>query len=265
MLTLFERVEAAFDAPFLQRHSGSGASSRAPIFIIGMPRSGTTLVEQIFASHPRVRAGGELKDVYEAIAQAAVGPRSYYPEMLADFAPGDFRALGERYLERVGTLAQGDRFTDKMPTNFLYAGAISLMLPNAKIVHVRRDPIDTCLSCFEQFFNESTPHAYDLAELGRYYRAYAKLSEHWRRVLPPESYLEVQYEDVVADFESQARRLLEHAGLEWNPQVLAFHLTRRSVRTASAQQVRRPLYAGSIGRASRFGTKLQPLIDAIRG
>lgn len=263
MLAFFERLETVFDAALLRAKAGGGAPAQAPIFIVGMPRSGTTLVEQILASHPRVRAGGELKAVYETIAEAAEERRAYFPEVVASFSPDELRGLGERYLERVGKLAESERFTDKMPANVLYAGLIALMLPNARIVHVMRDPVDTCLSCFEQLFNESLPYSYDLAELGRYYRAYAKLGEHWRRVLSPSTLLEVRYEDVVSNLEPQARRLLEHVGLEWDPRVLEFHRTRRSVRTASVRQVRQPLYANAVGRAGRYGDKLQPLLDAL--
>jgi tetratricopeptide (TPR) repeat protein len=263
MLGLFARVKALFGPGFLRENAGGGARSEGPIFIIGMPRSGTTLIEQIFASHPRVRAGGELKAIYETVTEFAQTRDAHFPEMLAGCTPQDLRRLGERYLERVGWLAEAERFTDKMPTNFLYAGLIALALPNAKIVHVMRDPVDTCLSCYERHFNEALPYAYDLVELGRYYRAYADLSAHWREVLTPETLLEVRYEDVVADVEAQARRLLDHTGLEWDASVLEFHRTRRTVRTASVQQVRTPLYASAVGRARGYADKLQPLLEAL--
>jgi hypothetical protein len=150
-----------------------------------------------------------------------------------------------------------------MPTNFFYLGLVHLMLPGARIIHVRRDPLDTCLSCFSKLFAGEQPYAYDLAELGRYYRAYEALMDHWRRVVPEGVVLEVQYENLVSDFESQARRLLAHCGLGWDDRCLAFHDAPRVVRTASATQVRRPLYRGSIGRWRSYELWLGPLFDAL--
>jgi sulfotransferase family protein len=150
-----------------------------------------------------------------------------------------------------------------MPANFRFVGLIHLALPNARIIHARRDPVDTCLSCFAQHFRGDQPFAYDLAELGRYYRAYERLMDHWRRALPPGVMLEVQYEELVADFETQARSIVAHAGLDWDPNCLAFHETQRSVRTASHSQVRRPLYKTSVGRWRPYANLLRPLFDAL--
>jgi hypothetical protein len=147
-----------------------------------------------------------------------------------------------------------------MATNFFYLGLAHLMLPEARIIQVRRDPLDTCVSCFSKLFAGEQPYAYDLAELGGYYRAYEALMEHWRRVLPEGVVLEVQYEELVADFEPQARRLLAYCGLEWDDRCLAFHETQRSVRTASATQVRQPIYGTSVGRWRPYREMLQPLL-----
>jgi hypothetical protein len=150
-----------------------------------------------------------------------------------------------------------------MPPNYLFVGPIHLALPNARIIHTRRDPVDTCLSCFSKLFAGHLPHAYDLGELGRYYRAYARLMAHWREVLPPGVMLEVDYEDVVADLETAARRIVAHCGLDWHPGCLDFHLTDRPVRTASATAVRQPLYRGAVGRWRPYAPMLRPLLDAL--
>ena len=264
ILGYFDRAMAAFGAARMRELRGLGDPSEAPVFIVGMPRSGTTLVEQLLASHPNVRAGGERADVYAALTEHSIRLRTHYPEFASTLDAAALRALGARYLERAGVPPQsGLRHTDKMPSNFLHLGAIALMLPNAKIVHVRRDPVDTCLSCFANLFAEEQPHVYDLAELGRYYRAYRRLMEHWRSVLPDGMLLELQYEEIVADLEGQARRLLAHAGLAWDASCLAFYRTRRPVRTASAAQVRRPVYSSSIGRHRRYGARLAPLLAAL--
>jgi len=155
------------------------------------------------------------------------------------------------------------RITDKMPANFLALGLIHLMLPNAKIIHVRRNPADTCLSCFTTLFNHGQPHTYDLAELGRYYVDYTRLMEHWRKVLPDGAFLEVQYEDIVADQEMQARRLIEYCGLGWNDACIDFHRNLRAVHTASMAQVRQPIYRSSVERWRPYEKFLGPLFDAL--
>ena len=175
-----------------------------------------------------------------------------------------FRQLGASYLQRIrATAPAASRIVNKMPENFRFAGMIALALPNARILHVRRDPVDTCFSCFSTLFSESQPYTYDLAELGRYYRAYEALMDVWRRVLPQGMVIEVQYEDVVADLEGQARRILGHCGLEWDARCLEFHRNARSVRTASLAQVRRPLYKSSVGRWRPYQPFLGPLLAAL--
>ena len=177
----------------------------------------------------------------------------------------DFRELGSRYLAKVERLAPGAaRITDKMTGNFNLAGLIQLALPNAPIIHTVRDPVDTCISCFSKLFADGAlSFTYDLAELGRYYRHYRALMAHWHRVLPPRRILDVRYEDVVADLEGQARRIIAHCGLEWDARCLAFHQTARPVRTVSATQVRQPIYDTAVGRWRAYNRFLDPLEKAI--
>jgi len=155
------------------------------------------------------------------------------------------------------------RVTDKMPSNYYFAGLIHLALPNAKIIHSVRDPVDTCVSCFSKLFSAEQNHTYDLGELGRYHKRYQQLMAHWHRVLPPGAMLDVRYEDVVADLEKQARRIIAHCGLPWDKRCLSFHTTERAVRTASASQVRRPIYKSAVGRWRVYGKELGPLLAAL--
>jgi len=253
-------VAESFDADTLARLAGTGAGSELPVFVIGMPRSGTTLVEQILASHPEVHGAGELTAV-QRLAEETLQP---YPGTVPSLDGAALAGLGRCYLERVGPLAQGRaRLVDKMPANFVHAGLIRLMLPGARIIHCRRDPVDTCLSCYTKLFSEEQAFAYDLAELGRFYRAYENLMAHWRAVLPAGCFLEVAYEDVVADLEVEARRLVAFCGLEWEARCLAFHENRRPVRTASAVQVRKPVYRASVGRWKPYARHLGPLLAAL--
>jgi len=261
-LGLFDRVAAAFPAA---RMAGppAGDPSQLPVFVIGMPRSGTTLVEQILASHPLVHGAGELRDLGDIVQgfDAKDGAAPVFPESLARLTPADLGLIAARYLRRLRRHSKSARrITDKMPANFFFVGLIGLALPGARIVHVTRDPIDTCLSCFSKLFADEQKHTYDLAELGRYYRGYAGLMAHWRAVLPPGGMLQVRYEDVVGNLEASARRLIDHCGLKWDPRCLSFHETARTVRTASAHQVRRPLYATSKGRWRPYAARLAPLI-----
>ncbi len=218
----------------------SGCKSDVPVFVIGMPRSGTSLVEQILSSHPLVFGAGELSFV-ASIAQR-LGANSF--EQL--------REMGERYVERASAFASSaTRIVDKMPLNFFHAGLIHLMLPRARIIHCRRDPVDTCLSAYVTLFEEHLEFTYDPDELSRFYRAYARLMAHWRTVLPPEQFLEIEYEKLTIDPESETRRLIDFCGLPWEDRCLLFHATDRPVRTASLTQVRRPMYTSSIGRWQR--------------
>ena len=176
----------------------------------------------------------------------------------------DFDTIGHQYATRLRQhSATAARITDKMPSNFCCIGLIHLALPNARIIHTVRDPIDTCMSCFSKLFTAEQSHTYDLGELGRYYRGYQKLMAHWHRVLPVGRILDVRYEDVVADLEGQARQIIAHCGLEWDDACLAFYRTERPVRTASANQVRQPIYRDSVGRWRHHLEELQPLLEVL--
>ena len=264
VLGTLARIAETFTPDLMRRMAGGGDPSALPIFIIGMPRSGTTLVEQILAAHPSVQASGERQDFAIAIEDTKSVSQGPYPRCVTAMTPAQLASLGTNYIKRVtGALPNAERFTDKLPSNFIYAGLIHLALPNARIIHTKRDPLDTCLSCFSILFAGQQRFAYDLAELGRHYRAYEDLMAHWRNVLPDGVMLEVPYEEVVADTEAQARRILAHCGLPWDDACLAFHTAERAVRTASAAQVRQPIYRNSVGRWRAYEDELGPLIEAL--
>jgi tetratricopeptide (TPR) repeat protein len=265
-LAMMDRIRAVFTRELFQRSSDHGPTSSVPVFIVGMPRSGTTLIEQILASHPKVFAGGEMKHFVAAVRniQRSRNGSHMFPDLALNMTIDDFRDLGAYYLTKIEHLAPAAiRITDKMPTNFLFAGLIHLALPNAVIIHARRDPADTCLSCFSRLFAEEQNHTYDLAELRRYYSRYQALMAHWQCVLPPGRILDIHYENVVNDPEGQARRIVAHCGLEWDERCLSFHQTERPVRTASAAQVRQPIYRCSIGRWRSYEPFLGPLFAEI--
>jgi hypothetical protein len=224
-----------------------------------MPRSGTTLVEQILASHPSVFGAGELSTLRRLADKH--GGIVDLPKILA---PELARSMGEAYLAETALLAGGKaRVVDKMPSNFLQAGLIPLILPGARIIHIRRDAVDNCLSCYSKLFAREQLFTYNLAELGQFYRDYEALMAHWRNVLSPNRFIEVDYEAVVDDQEGQSRRLIEFLGLPWDETVLEFHKTKRPVRTASVNQVRQPLFKSSVGRWKPFAKRLKSLTDAL--
>jgi tetratricopeptide (TPR) repeat protein len=265
-LALFDRIEACFTRELIREktESRSARSSPMPIFIIGMIRSGTTLVEQILASHPEIHGAGELRLLDALVSGVRDEAGHAYPDSIAGLDPLALAGIGTRYLAALGKLApDAVCVTDKMPANFLFAGLIHLILPHARIIHIARDPIDTCVSCFSRLFTADQNFAYDLPELGRYYSRYERLMAHWRHVLPHGRILEVRYEDVVADVECQARRIVAHCGLDWDPRCLSFDSTRRPIRTASAVQVRKPIYRDSVGRAQAYEEFLGPLVHAL--
>jgi tetratricopeptide (TPR) repeat protein len=262
----FARIRTVFCRELMEAHAGVGHPSALPVFIVGMPRSGTTLIEQILASHPHVFGAGELTEIGDAAARLTGldGAPGAFPEIVARLPDEALRQVGAHYVNAARARAAGaGRVIDKMPLNFFFVGLIHLALPNARIIHARRDPLDTCLSCFATLFTGDHRVAYELRELGRYYRAYEGLMEHWAGVLPDGVLLEVRYEDVVADLERQARRIVAHCGLGWDDACLGFHGLRRPVRTASATQVRRPIYHSSVGRWRAYGELLSPLIEAL--
>ena len=261
-LGLFDRVAAAFTVELIQTWQGVGHPSSVPVFVVGMARSGSTLVEQILASHPQVFGGGELTSFHSAMKGIRTTRGGSFPELVSGMTGEDFCDLGMRYLAETERLGPGgaSHITDKLPGNFMFIGLIHLALPNAIIIHTIRDPIDTCLSCFSKLFTDEQYHTYDLAELGRYYRHYQALMAHWHRVLPPGRILDVSYEDVVADLEGQAKRIIAHCRLNWDPRCLAFHQNERPVLTASAAQVRQPIYNSAVGRWRVHERDLQPLL-----
>jgi len=262
----FAKVMEIFYKENIDRLRGAGDPSDVPVFVLGMPRSGTTLTEQIIASHPDVYGAGELHDLFyimEKNGKTATG-QSIFPDNLRTLDRQTLTAWGAEYVAGLKQRApDAKRITDKMPANFFAVGLIHLMLPNAKIIHVNRNPVDTCLSCYTRIFHRKQEHTYDLAELGRYYVHYAKLMEHWRKVLPEGAFLDIQYEDTVADQEAQARKLIDYCGLEWSDACLNFHNTKRSIRTASVTQVRQPIYTTSVERWRHYEKFLGPLLDAL--
>jgi tetratricopeptide (TPR) repeat protein len=252
VLKLFERVSTVFDRNLFDRFQGEGDPSSVPVFVLGMPRSGSTLIEQILASHPQIHGAGELTLLEKT--EAGVFPLD----------GATLRRLGQSYLDGLPAVADGKiRIVDKLPGNFLRIGLIRLIFPNARIIHTMRHPIDTCVSCYSKLFAFGLHYSYDLAELGRYYRCYSELMTHWRSVLPPSAMLEVSYEDVVDDLEGQARRLIDYCGLPWNDRCIDFYRSSRPVKTASAVQVRRPLFRSSLQRWRQYETGLAPLLDEL--
>ena len=267
-LGIHTRVADIFTPELMRGRTAQGAPSERPVFILGMPRSGTTLIEQMLASHPGVFGAGETLAFHDAVQQVISphGPSSHaFPEAVATLPAEQLRRIGEHYLRHMTALApKADKITDKALGNFVFAGLIHMALPNARIIHACRNPVDTCLSCFSKLFAGELLYTYDLGELGRYYRSYAKLMEHWRRALPDGVMLDVQYETLVHDFETQARRIVAFCGLDWDDRCLAFHQTQRPVRTASATQVRKPIYGTSVGRGRSYEAELGPLFEELR-
>lgn len=254
-LAHLDAIAAQYSAEYLAAMRGHGDACDTPIFIIGMPRSGTSLIEQILASHPDVYGAGEL---------------TILPDLVKNLGPtptGDALAqLGQRYGQKLSAIAPNARhIVDKMPMNFLHAGLIHLALPRAKFIHVQRDALDTCFSCYSLMFAGDLPFTYDLGELGRYYRGYEKLMAHWQDVLPAGTILDIPYEDVITDLEGQARRLIAHCGLDWDARCLNFHENKRAVSTASLYQVRQPIYRTSVGKAKAYERWLTPLTAALEG
>lgn len=242
---------ASFTPQTIARLATDGDGSRAPIFVVGMPRSGTSLVEQILASHPAVYGAGE---------------RTFFDDAVSRYGRDDVAAVAQSYARAIDAIApRGKRVVDKLPANYRHVALIHAAFPHARIVHCMRDPLDTCFSCYTTLFTGRQLFAFDLVETGRYFRAYAALMEHWRAVLPRGVMLDVRYEDVVADLPASAARMLEFCGLPWDDAVLRYYETRRPVRTASYKQVRNPIYSSSVGSARAYFDALAPLIEVLKG
>jgi tetratricopeptide (TPR) repeat protein len=260
----FRKIMRTFDRDFFARHGTPGNPSPLPIFVVGMPRSGTTLLEQILASHSHVHGAGEigtLGNVARSTLKAAISKNG--DRAARALAPEALQEVARDYLTQVRALApHATRVVDKMLTNFAYVGLIKLMLPNAHVIHARRHPLDTCLSIFRKLFAAGLTFSYDLGELGAYYVLYARLMRHWHEVLPG-FVLDVQYEALIEDQRGMTERILAHCGLDWEDSCLQFHETQRAVRTASLSQVRQPIYRSSAGVWKRYGERLRPLIDAL--
>ena len=263
MSQLFKETTRVFDKTIIKRLSAGGNTSRRPIFVLGMPRSGTTLTEQIIASHPDVHGAGELPNM-PSISRRKVGACNF-PNNILSLENQTISLWANEYLKALDSYAPDAQYiTDKMPYNFWLAGLIHIMFPNAKIIHVKRHPADNCLSCYTTMFGENSQlHTYDLAELGYYYVDYLGLMEHWKSVLPSGTILDVQYEDIVADQDTQSRRIINFLELEWNDACTNFHKLERSVNTASMVQVRKPIYKSSMGRWRNYEKHLKPLLDAL--
>jgi len=263
----FERLKKTFSRSFLAAHQNIGNPDATPIFILGMPRSGTTLVEQILASHPHVYGAGELEILADLIENLC-GPDGYdakFPECIADLNSQEFKNLGTQYINKIRQhSAEALYITDKMPHNFLQVGLIKVILPSARVIHCLRDPMDNCLSIFKTYFGIKGTHAYayDMTEIGQYYKLYQSLMEHWERVLPGFMY-NIRYEELVADQQSQTRSLLKFCGLPWSEACLSFERNNRTVRTASHAQVRQPVYTNSVKVWKHYGDQLEPLHKAL--
>jgi tetratricopeptide (TPR) repeat protein len=245
-----DQIIEVFNREFLEQHAGAGDESPAPIFIVGLPRSGSTLIEQILASHSQVEGTQELPTLTHLVSQ--IGryrrDRKQYPYAVRDLKAKNFRAIGRQYLDEAATyrFTAKPRFTDKLPNNFSHVGLIHLILPNAKVINARRHPFDSCLGAYKQLFGKGQHFTYDMSELADYYRKYHETMQHWHRVLPGKV-LDVHYEETVTDLEAQVRRILEHCGLPFEEGCVRFHETDRAVKTASSEQVRQPIYTRALG------------------
>jgi tetratricopeptide (TPR) repeat protein len=261
----YDALSGTLTSDFFAERSDFGSHSDRPVFIVGMPRSGTTLTEQICASHPDVYGAGELSEIH-AIARS-LGHSPAEPSVLVDamvkMTKRETQKLADRYLSLLKKRNRmAHRVVDKMPHNYELLGLIMLLFPNAKIVNCTRDPMDNCLSCFMHQFSESHGYNADLDTVGRYYREYVRLMDHWRSVLPI-PILRMQYEETVANLEGRARAIIDFIGLPWDTATLSFHQTERTVRTPSRWQVRQPIYTTSVKRWTRYGDAIAPLKFAL--
>ncbi|HMI20305.1 MAG TPA: sulfotransferase, partial [Sphingomonas sp.] len=258
---------AVCTSAFFAERAGWGTPERDPIFIVGLPRSGSTLIEQILSSHSEVEGTQELAEVQRYVQELqgrnADPEHPRYPAILAEMDAADFAALGRRYLAETRIYrSDRPRFIDKMPNNFRHIGLIQLMLPNAVIIDARRDPMSCCFSNLKQLFANGQEFTYSIEDIARYYRTYLDLMDHWDAALPGRV-LRVEYEDVVADLEGSVRRILDHCALPFEANCLDFHKSKRSVRTPSSEQVRQPIFRSGLDQWTNFEAQLMPLKQAL--
>lgn len=262
----FESIQSTFTKSFFKDCKFRGNDSDRPVFIVGMPRSGSTLVEQILSSHPQVHGAGEVKFLSRNLhaLRDRFPSLSRYPAMVGEMDQEQFEGMAANYLANLGAGAgEATRITDKLLTNYYFVGLIHLLFPNARIINTRRDPVDTCLSAFTKLFKDDMPHSYDLGELGRYHVMYERLMDHWNAVLPKGVMTTVVYEDVVKDTEKAAKDIIKFIGLPWDDKCLEFYKSDRPVKTASVAQVRKPIYTTAVERWRKYGDGLQPLLEAL--
>ncbi|WP_299077755.1 tetratricopeptide repeat-containing sulfotransferase family protein [uncultured Ruegeria sp.] len=259
-----DNLIGVFTPALIEKLRKSALHSDQPIFVVGMPRSGTTLTESILASHTDVFGAGELSYLHNLFADQLRGGNKKTGSLIASLSEHGLTQRAQRYVQQLDAHAPCQpHIVDKMPANFLMVGLIHAVLPNARIVHIARNPFDTCLSCFTRVFQRSQYHSYDQVELGRYFKAYVRVMQHWNELLPADSFLTVHYENLVEDIEFEARRMIAFCGLKWDERCLDFHKGERRVRTASVQQVRQPLYKSSKEKWRNYEAQLAPLIQTI--
>jgi len=260
-----DRLISFFSTERIQQLSSLGVSSKVPVFIVGMPRTGTTLVEQILSSHPEVHGAGELPDISSiagTMKQYAI-PKTDFPECVANLPENAFAGFADAYLRRLRTFDHSAvRIIDKMPANFLHLGLIAILFPEAKVIHCQRHPLDTCLSCYFQRFRRGHDYSFNLTHLGLYYREYQRLMQHWKAVLPVAPY-ELHYSELVADQEAVSKKLIDFIGISWDDRCLNFHDNSRPVTTASNWQVRRPMNRAGLDRWKNYDQHLGALREAL--
>lgn len=263
--TRIDRIIEVFDEAFLGKNDGAGNADTSPILVVGLPRSGSTLIEQILASHSLVDGTHELFDLAHVVnrIRGRGKKKSRYPDTLLDLSMDDWCEIGTDYIESTRRYRAGaPYFIDKNPNNFMFIGLIRLVLPNAKIINARRHPLDSCFGSYKQLFASGQPFTYDLAEVGEYYLQYRRLVDHFQNLMPG-FILDVHYEQVVADLEVQVHRILDFCNLPFEPECLRFHETERAVKTASSEQVRRPIYASSVNLWRNYEQHLDVLIETL--
>lgn len=260
----FKRLKAIFTPEFMRRnrHDAGLHPTKTPIFILGMPRSGSTLIEQILSSHSEVAGGGELEDLHLIVTGNPWEQRPDYLTLLDQMQPEQFAAMGAQYLTQMERFGDRSYVTDKMPRNAHHVGMIGLMLPQAKVIYCQRDPLDTCVSIYKHLFFGHHPYAYDQKEVAEHFLLQDDLMQHWKQLMPDFIY-DFNYESLVENPEEQIRQLLTFCGLEWQDSCLAFHRSDRTVRTASAMQVRQPLYKDAMQSWKRYADYITPMMDVL--